>query len=75
MSFNSFIKRISFHLWSPVKTKEAEGLAEAVRLENRRLRAYEAQQRSAHPRSPVDALVTTSQGGILIRAGVFHGRP
>lgn len=66
---------LSFTEYHPMKPKEAESLAEAVRLENRRLRAYEAQRRSAHPCSPVDAPVTTSQGGRLIRVGAFYGRP
>ncbi len=65
---------MSLHLWSPVKLKEAESLAEAVRLENRRLHAYEAQRRLVHPYNPVGALVTMFKGRMLIRIGVFYGR-
>jgi hypothetical protein len=49
-------KRISLHLWFPVKPKEAESLREAVRLENRRLRAYEAQRRLVRPFDTVGAI-------------------
>jgi hypothetical protein len=45
-----------------VKSKELESLAEAVRLENRRLRAYEAQRRSAYPYHPNGYLITVSRG-------------
>ncbi|KAF8484987.1 hypothetical protein DFH94DRAFT_257254 [Russula ochroleuca] len=40
---------LSFTEYHPMKPKEAESLREAVRLENRRLRAYEAQRRGEQP--------------------------
>ncbi|KAI0003031.1 Homeodomain-like protein [Russula compacta] len=39
---------LSLTEYHPMKPKELESLAEAVRLENRRLRAYEAQRRGEH---------------------------
>lgn len=39
---------LSFTEYHPMKPKEAECLADAVRLENRRLHAYEAQRRGEH---------------------------
>jgi hypothetical protein len=42
-----------------VRPKELESLAEAIRLENRRLRAYEAQSRWVHFRYPSSTLVTS----------------
>jgi hypothetical protein len=58
----------------PAKPKELESLAEAVRLETRRLRAYEAQRRLVWPYHHGDTLTTAFQGRALIRGTVFYER-
>ena len=74
MRTHSSHTRILLNLESPVKPKELESLAEAVRLENRRLRAYEAQQRSVQPYHHGDTLTTVFQGRALVRSTVFYER-
>ncbi|KAH9999382.1 hypothetical protein BJV77DRAFT_1064287 [Russula vinacea] len=63
---------LSFTEYHPMKPKEAESLREAVRLENRRLRAYEAQRRGEHPFASQHSMEDLESQRVLIGSALLQ---